>query len=116
LALGVLAVAGVVLGLLLSADVPGGGTVSFWDQMGWTWAVLGIVAAVATLLPVIGRAIGLSSAQVVSIVTIAAGVLGLWWVLFILPYISSNRAFLATIGVLAAAGAAWVGRSAADES
>ena len=58
LALGVVAVAGVVLGLLLSADVPGGGTVSFWDQMGWTWAVLGIVAAVATLLPVITEELG----------------------------------------------------------
>lgn len=116
LALGVVAVVGVVLGLVLSADVPGGGSVSFWDDMGWTWAVLGIVAAVATLLPVVGKAAGLSSKQVVGIVTIAAGVLGLWWVLFILPAIDSNRAFLATVGVLAAAGAAWVARNDADES
>lgn len=115
LALGILAVVGVVLGLVLSADTAGG-SVSFWDQMGWTWAVLGIVAAVATLLPVVGTVLGLSRTQVVSIVTVAAGVLGLWWVLFILPFINSNRAFLATLGVLAAAGAAWVSRSGADES
>lgn len=115
LVLGLVAVAGVVLGLVLSADTAAG-SVSFWDQMGWTWAVLGIVAAVTTLLPVVGKALGLSSTQIVSILTVAAGVLGLWWVLFILPYINSNRAFLATVGVLAAAGAAWVSRSSADQS
>src|SRR5690349_19917142 len=39
LVLGIVSVAGVVLGLVLSADTAGG-SVSFWDQMGWTWAVL----------------------------------------------------------------------------
>lgn len=116
LILGVVSVVGVVLGLVLSGDQASfDGTtasVSFWDEMGWTWAVLGIVAAVATLLPLLGKSVGLSGKQVTGVVTIAAGVLGLWWVLFILPAIDSNRAFLATVGVLAAAGAAWAARNA----
>lgn len=121
LVLGIVAIAGVVLGLLLSADQETGfegtsASVSFWDQMGWTWAILGIVAAAATLLPLLGKSIGLSAKQVTSVVTIAAGVLGLWWVLFILPSINSNRAFLATVGVLAAAGAAWVSRDPSEAS
>lgn len=123
LILGLVSVVGVVLGLVLSADrdangeFGGGGSVKFWDQMGWTWAILGIAAAATTLIvPLLGKSLGMAHKEVVTIVAVAAGVLALWWVLFILPYISSNRAFLATVGVLAAAGAAWVSRSAADRA
>jgi len=111
LVLGLVAVVGVVLGLLLKGDA--GGTTdprSFWTQMGWTWAVLAIVAAVATLLPLARTAVGMSAKQVSTIVSIGAGILVLEWVLFVLPQISSNRAFLLTLAVLAAAGAAWRAR------
>jgi hypothetical protein len=105
--LGLIAVIGVVLGLLLRST-QGNLSGKLWDEMGWLWAILAIAAAVATLVPVVAKMVGLPANVATEIATIGAGYLVLWWVLFVLPYIRLNTAFLATVGVLAAVGAAWI--------
>jgi hypothetical protein len=105
LVLGIVAVIGVVLGLLVKSD-----GVKLWDTMGWTWAVLAIVAAVAVLVLSLSGLVPVSRAAAARLMAISAGVLVLWWVLFVLPIVSSNTSFLATVGTLAAVGAAYVGR------
>lgn len=116
--LGVLAVAGVVLGLLLKVQdkvntgVAGAdGKVKLWDTMGWTWSWLAVVAAVVTLLPAVRSAINISESLSKTITAVAAGALIFWWVLFILPHIGLTTAFLATVGVAAAVGAVWLDRN-----
>ena len=106
LGLGVLAIAGVVLGLLLKST-QGNLTGKLWDTMGWTWAILAIVAAAASLLPAVAPMVNLPKRTAWLVAAIGAGYLGLWWVLFVLPYIQLNTGFLATVGVLAALGAVW---------
>jgi hypothetical protein len=109
LVLGLLAVAGTVLGLLLRST-QGALTGKLWDTMGWAWAVLAIVAAATSLLPALHGLVNLSAGAAWQIAAAGAGVLALWWVLFVLPYIQLNTAFLATAGLLAAVGAVWVAR------
>lgn len=109
LALGLVAVAGVVLGLVLRST-QGNLTGKLWNTMGWAWAVLAIAAAATALLPALRGLVNLSAAAAGEIAAVGAGVLTLWWVLFVLPYIQLNTAFLATAGLLAAVGAAWVAR------
>ena len=122
--LGVVAVLGVVLGLLLKVEDKVGtgvadakGKVKLWDTMGWTWTWLAIIAAVATLLPALRSALNISADLARTITTVAAGALVFWWVLFILPYISLTTGFLATVGVAAGVGAVWMSRdTSADAS
>jgi len=122
LVLGVLAVVGVVLGLLLKvADksnpisnangAAGFAKVRLWDTMGWTWAIVAIAAAVATLLPALRSLVNLDYELAVRIATVGAGTLVFWWVLFVLPRIELNTAFIATVGVAAGLGAAWYATS-----
>jgi hypothetical protein len=115
--LGLVAIAGVVLGLLLKVEnkvgAVGGdaeGKVKLWDTMGWTWNWLAIVAAALTLIPAVRSAINISADLARSIAWVAAGALLLWWVLFVLPVIGLTTAFLATIGVAAGVGAVWLSR------
>ena len=120
--LGVVAVLGVVLGLLLKVQDKVGtgvadpeGKVKLWDTMGWTWTWLAILAAAATLLPVLRSALNISADLVRTITTVAAAALVFWWVLFILPVISLTTGFLATVGVAAGVGAVWLSRDKAVE-
>lgn len=107
LVLTAICIAGVVLGLLLGGE-------KLWDVMGWTWAILAIVAAVATAIPSFSSVIGLSEKIGNDIQSIAVAFLGLWWVLFVMPRIQTDQAFLATIGVFAAGALVWRSRSTAD--
>ena len=61
----------------------------------------------ATLLPALRSVINLPAKLVWTIAAVGAGYLVFWWVLFILPDISLNVAFLVTIGVAAAVAAVW---------
>jgi hypothetical protein len=121
--LGLVAVLGVVLGLLLKVEnkvgVTGGdaeGKVKLWDTTGWTWNCLAIVAAVLTILPAVRSVINISADLARTIALVAAGALLLWWVLFVLPVIGLTTAFLATIGVAAGVGAVWLSREKAEAS
>jgi len=116
--LGVVAVAGVLLGLLLKVEDKVGtgvadaeGKVKLWDTMGWTWSWLAVVAAVLTVLPAIRSAVNISESLSKTITAVAAGALVFWWVLFILPHIGLTTAFLATVGAAAGVGAVWLDRS-----
>ena len=118
--LGVVAVLGVVLGLLLKVEPKFGasptsadGKVKLWDAMGWPWSILAIVAAVATLLPAFRSAINVSEKLASAIAMVAAAALIFWWVLFVLPVISLTTGFLATVGVAAGVGAVWLSRDTA---
>lgn len=122
--LGIVAVLGVVLGLLLKVEPKFGasatttdGKFKLWDAMGWPWSILAIVAAVATLLPAFRSALNVSEKLASTITMVAAAALVFWWVLFVLPVISITTGFLATVGVAAGVGAVWMSREkGADES
>jgi hypothetical protein len=115
--LGVVAILGVVLGLLLKVEPKFGasptttdGKVKLWDAMGWPWSWLAIIAAAVTLLPAFRTALNISADVARTITTVAAAALVFWWVLFVLPVISLTTGFLATVGAAAGVGAVWLSR------
>lgn len=110
LVLGIVAVAAVVLGLTLKENGH-----NAWGSVN-AWGALAIVAAVATLAPALGRAVGLSAQRAWQVAVCGAGALVLFWVLFVLPAVGSNTSLLVTIGVAAGVIAAWLapGHSDAD--
>jgi hypothetical protein len=109
LVLGVVAVAAVVVGLFVKeSDSAGAPSVNLWDRTSAPlWSIVAIVAAAATLLPALHSAINVPARLAWTIGAVGAGYLVFWWVLFILPSISLNVAFLVTIGVAAAVAAVW---------
>jgi len=109
LVLGLLAIAAVVIGLLVEESDGGGSpSANLWDRTSAPlWSIVAIVAAVATLLPAVRTVGNLPANLAWTIAAIGAGYLVFWWVLFILPEISLNVAFLVTIGVACAVAAVW---------
>lgn len=109
LVLGVVAIAAIVVGLLLKeSDAAGTPSANLWDRTSAPlWSIVAIVAAVATLLPALRTVVNVPATLAWTIASIGAGYLVFWWVLFILPEISLNVAFLVTIGVAAAVAAVW---------
>jgi hypothetical protein len=109
LVLGVVAVAAVVIGLFVKeSDVAGAPSVNLWDRTSAPlWSIVAIAAAAATLLPALHSAVSVPARLAWTIGAVGAGYLVFWWVLFILPSISLNVAFLVTIGVAAGVAAVW---------
>ena len=109
LVLGVVAIAAIVVGLLIKeSDAAGAPSANLWDRTSAPlWSIVAIVAAVATLLPALRSVVNLPAKLSWTIAAIGAGYLVFWWVLFILPEISLNVAFLVTIGVAAGVAAVW---------
>lgn len=93
--------------MLAAVSIPEGGS------LGWTaypaWAVVMVLAAVTTMVPVIADGVKMKPELAWRISAGAAGTLLALWVLFTLPTIHQNTALLATIatvtGVLAAVAA-----------
>jgi hypothetical protein len=115
LVLSLLAIAGIVLSIFLEETqtaVVGGqvseAKTSFWDEVGELWAIGAIVAVALTLLPAIRGVINLPERIAWAIAAGGAAFLLLWWVLFVLPNISLNLAFLATAATAAAVLAVWL--------
>lgn len=78
-----------------------------WGRIG-VWAGFAIAAAVVTLAPVLGDQLNLPRERAWQL-AVAGGVgLAAYWVLFVLPSISQNVSFLATIGCAAGVLAAWL--------
>ncbi|GAB2604138.1 hypothetical protein [Pseudactinotalea suaedae] len=79
-------------------------------SVGWTdytlWAVFAAVMAVAQLITLASRR---DPAQANVLRMIATGALVAYWVVIVLPGISSNGGFLQTLGVGCAVVAAWLG-------
>ena len=79
---------------------------SLWDRTSAPlWSIVAIVAAVATLLPALYTVVNVPARLAWTIGAVGAGYLVFWWVLFVLPDISLNVAFLCTLGVGAAVAA-----------
>jgi hypothetical protein len=102
-ALGIVALAGVILGLSIDEDGR-----NAWDSV-HAWGAVAIVGAVATLAPVLGLSLGRSAERLAMVAACGAGALVLFWVLFTLPAVGSNTSLLVTVGVAAGIIAAWIG-------
>ncbi len=109
LVLGLVAVAAIVVGLLVKeSDGEGLPSVNLWDRTSAPlWSIVAIVAAVATLLPALRSIVNIPPRLAWTIAATGAAYLVFWWVLFVLPSISLNVAFLASLGVAAAVAAVW---------
>jgi hypothetical protein len=109
LVFGVVAVAAIVIGLFIKeSDSAGAPSVNLWDRTSAPlWSIVAIVAAVATVLPALHTALNIPVKLAWTIGAVGAAYLVFWWVLFILPSISLNVAFLATLGVVAGVAAVW---------
>jgi hypothetical protein len=107
LVLGVVGIIAILIGLLLNeSDGEGAPSESLWDRTSAPlWSIVAIVAAVATLLPALRSVVNVPARLAWTIGAVGAGYLVFWWVLFILPEISLNVAFLVTLGVGAAVAA-----------
>ncbi len=107
LVLGVVGIIAILIGLLLNeSDGEGAPSESLWDRTSAPlWSIVAIVAAVATLLPALRTVVNVPARLAWTIGAVGAGYLVFWWVLFILPDISLNVAFLVTLGVGAAVAA-----------
>ena len=109
LVLGIVAVAAIVIGLFIKeSDGAGAPSVNLWDRTSAPlWSIVAIVAAVATVLPALHTALNIPVKLAWTIGAVGAAYLVFWWVLFILPSISLNVAFLVTLGVVAGVAAVW---------
>lgn len=109
LVLGVVAVAAIVIGMFIKeSDTAGAPSVNLWDRTSAPlWSIMAIVAAAASLLPALHTVLNISVKLAWTIGAVGAGYLVFWWVLFVLPSISLNVAFLVTLGVAAAVAAVW---------
>ena len=107
--LGVVAVAAIVIGMFVKeSDGAGAPSVNLWDRTSAPlWSIVAIVAAAASLLPALHTALNIPVKLAWTIGAVGAAYLVFWWVLFVLPSISLNVAFLVTLGVAAAVAAVW---------
>ena len=100
--LSLLAVVGVLLGLLVDED-----GANLWDASE-AWSVFAIVCAVAVLAPLLRRSLKWSDDRAWTVAAIGAGGLVLYWLLLVLPAISRNTSFAITVAAAAAVGAVWL--------
>jgi hypothetical protein len=109
LVLGVVAVAAIVIGLFIKeSDGAGAPSVNLWDRTSAPlWSIAAIVAAASSLLPALHTALNIPVRLAWTIGAVGAAYLVFWWVLFVLPSIGLNVAFLVTLGVAAAVAAVW---------
>lgn len=94
-----------VVAVAVAVSVKEDGT-NGWSRFG-VWAGFAIACAVLTLAPVVRAQFGLSGATAWRLATAGGVGLGVYWVLFVLPWIEQNIGFLATIGCAAGIYAAW---------
>ncbi|CAN5590812.1 hypothetical protein BH10ACT1_BH10ACT1_15190 [soil metagenome] len=95
-------IAAIALAVSLNEDGDNG-----WGRIG-VWAGFAIVAAVATLAPAVRDQLNLKSTLAWQIGVAGAAGLAAFWILFVLPSISQNVSFLATVGCAAGGLAAWL--------
>jgi hypothetical protein len=109
LVLGLVAVAAIVVGLLVKeSEGEGLPSANLWDRTSAPlWSIVAIIAAVATLLPALRSVVNIPARLAWTIAATGAAYLVFWWVLFVLPSISLNVAFLASLGVAAGVAAVW---------
>lgn len=94
-----------VVGIAVAVSVPEDGS-NEWKSIG-VWAGFAIAAALATLVPAARDSLKLAPERAWQVA--AGGFVGLafFWILFVLPSISQNISFVATMAVAAAGLAVW---------
>ncbi|QFG67664.1 hypothetical protein [Ornithinimicrobium pratense] len=92
----VLALILVVLGISLDLDDRGGG---LWSDT-WTWAGFATLMALAQIAALLPRSAASGAGWTIG--AVGAGGLLLFWTLLMLPMISTNMAFLVTLGTACA--------------
>lgn len=98
----VVALIALVAGLFIEDD-----NVKLWDTSE-AWSAFAIVCGVAQLASLARRSLSWSDERAWTIAAIGVGGLVLWWLLLVLPSISSNTAFAVTLAVAAAVGGLWL--------
>jgi hypothetical protein len=99
--LGLVAVIAVVAGLSISEDGR-----NAWDSVN-AWGGLAVVGAILAAAGAWGPTFGLRGGRAPQLALVGAGLLGLFWVLLVLPSVGSNTSLVTTVGVLAGVAAAW---------
>jgi hypothetical protein len=94
-------VACLVAGVSIKEDGTNG-----WEDFA-VWSGFAIVAAAATLAPSFTAQLNLTRERALPVATAGAVALSGFWILFVLPSITRNTSFLATLGCAAGALAAW---------
>lgn len=101
-----------ILQIIALVAVPLGLAIPFDSTCMWAtsiaWACFATIAAIAQLAPMLGSAFGWSVPTAWKIGAGATAALIGFWVLLILPSISSNASFVVTIGVAAAGLGCWL--------
>lgn len=81
-------------------------------RTGWKnlklWAGFAVVAALVVLVPLIRDSFKMSQTRAWQVAAGGFAALCFFWVLFVLPSISQNTSFLATVSVVAAGLAVWL--------
>jgi hypothetical protein len=79
---------------------------------GWTdvaaWAIFAATAAVAQTAPLVGRGFGLDAATSWTVGAVATASLVAYWVIIVLPSVSTNVGFALTMGTAAAVIGSWL--------
>lgn len=100
--LSIVSIAAMALAVTIEEDSDNG-----WGRIG-VWAGFAIFAAVLTLAPAIREQVNLTVEKAWQVGVAGAAGLAAFWVLFVLPSISMNVSFAATVGVVAGLLAAWM--------
>src|SRR5690606_12320544 len=108
--LGLVSVVVMVLAVSINEDDDNG-----WGRIG-VWAGFAIASAALSLVPLMADQFKLTATRAWQVAAAGAAGLGAFWVLFVLPSISMNVSFAATVGVVAGAAAAWTAPGKPDTS
>jgi hypothetical protein len=95
------------MGALLACLFVEDGGVKFWDTSE-AWSVFAIACGAAQLAPLARQQLSWSDDRAWTVAAIGVGGLALYWLLLVLPGISSNTAFAITAAVGLAAGGLWL--------
>lgn len=94
-----------VVAIAVAVSVPEDGS-NDWKSIG-VWAGFAVAAALATLAPAARASLKLSTERAWQVAAGGFAGLAAFWILFVLPNISQNTSFVATVGVAAAGLAVW---------
>jgi hypothetical protein len=78
-----------------------------WSEL-TAWAIFAAVAAVVQMAPLVGRGFGLDASTSWTAGAVATASLVAYWVIIVLPSVSTNVGFALTMGTAAAVIGSWL--------